>query len=125
MHKDHRSNQTHRKQMHFITSVSQRAQAVLGMKINLSCIYRFTTSTRQEKQTNQPKHIQNNFKKTTPQPTKHHSIASRFFLLQRKTHQNLKAVPNATWTQNDLSESLLTGMMDLKASWSLHSPLCY
>jgi len=26
-------------------SVSQRAQAVLGIKINLRCIYRFTTST--------------------------------------------------------------------------------
>lgn len=36
---------------------------------------------------------------------------------------NLKAVPKVMWIQHDLSEALLTGMMSLKASRSLHSPL--
>lgn len=36
---------------------------------------------------------------------------------------NLKAGPSVMWIQHELSEALLTGMMNLKASRSLHSPL--
>lgn len=66
-------------------------------------------------------------KPTAPKkpPTKFHSIATKFFALQQKTRQILKAVPNVTWTQYNVCESLLTGMMNLKASRSLQSPLGY
>lgn len=52
-----------------------------------------------------------------------HSIATKCCVLQQKTHQNLKAISNKTWTQYDISESHLTALLNLKARRNIYATL--
>lgn len=93
-----------RNQMHLMVSNQRKAQAVLGIKINLGCIFRFSTFWNN-----------NNSNKDIFIPL----LLNSLFCNTR--HQNLNAISNTIWTQCDVSESHLTSFLNLKARRSLQT----